>query len=178
MSLLPERRTLTREDLDAMPDDGHRYELIDGSLIVTPSPSLPHQVAVSQLLVVLQRSCPHHLIVLSAPLDVALADDTVVQPDVMVVARANCLAGDDLRPLLIVEALSPSTRQIDLTLKKARYEIAGTPHYWVVDPGVPSITTWTLVDGRYGEPETVTGTEVLTLSSPYAISISPVQLTL
>ena len=72
VSLLPQSRPLTRDDLDALPDDGHRYELIDGALIVTPAPSRTHQTIVGELFVLLHAACPHHLQVLLAPFDVVL----------------------------------------------------------------------------------------------------------
>src|SRR4051794_3685545 len=101
------RRPLTVADLDAMPDDGHRYEIIDGMLIVSPGPDLRHQVVQSGLLRVLYASCPHDLFVLSAPTDTVLADDTAVQPDALVVRKSDLL-GHKLTatPLLVVEILS------------------------------------------------------------------------
>ena len=66
-----------------------------------------------------------------------------------------------------MEILSPSTRQIDLTLKKARYEIAGCPAYWVVDPQVPSITGWELHAGAYVEVGHATGEETFAVDLPF-----------
>lgn len=179
MSLLPQRHALTRADLDAMPDDGLRHELLDGSLIVTPAPSRRHQFAVSELVRLLQRRCPEELLVVAAPTDVTLNADTTLQPDVVLVERATFLDESlDLRPLLVIEVLSPSTRRIDLTLKKSRYEAAGTPAYWVVDASEPSITAWELTDGRYGDPTVVVGEDVLQVVAPFAVSISAAQLTI
>jgi Uma2 family endonuclease len=70
MSTLPRGRALTVEDLEAMPDDGNRYELIDGVLVVSPSPGIPHQWAVANLLTLLAANCPTDLKVLGSPLDV------------------------------------------------------------------------------------------------------------
>src|SRR5699024_12703801 len=130
---------LTRAVLDTMPDDGHRYELIDGILIVSPAPRHVHQRASGNLYVLLRAGCPDRLEVLYAPFDVALADDTVLQPDLLV-ARADAFTYRDLptAPLLAVEILSPSTRGIDMMLKKDRLQRAGCSHYWVVDPDVPN----------------------------------------
>jgi len=91
----------------APPDDGRRHELIDGVLLVTPAPSVRHQVAVANLFALLRAGCPESLIALTAPLDVALADDTIVQPD-LVVARRQDFTEQDLptAPLLVVEVLS------------------------------------------------------------------------
>lgn len=81
MTLLPRSRPLTRADLDAIPDDGHRYELLDGVLLVTPAPSLEHQRVARELFLLLHAACPEGLEVLFAPFDVVLADDTVLQPE-------------------------------------------------------------------------------------------------
>lgn len=91
---LPRGRPLTRVDLEAMPDDGHRYELIDGALIVTPAPSPLHQRAVLELAYRLRQLCPPDLEVLISPLDVALAKDTVMQPDVLVARRRDLTERD------------------------------------------------------------------------------------
>jgi Uma2 family endonuclease len=147
---LPHGRAFTRADLDAMPDDGNRYELIDGALIVTPAPSWQHQAAVVDLTVRLNSLCPPELRVFVAPLDVAYADDTVMQPDVLVVRRSD-LGERNLEghPVLAVEVLSPGTRHLDLAFKRARYEAAGCQSYWVVDPLQPSIACWELEEGAY-----------------------------
>ena len=177
VTTLPRGRALTREDLETMPDDGHRYELIDGTLVVTPAPSPRHQTILLNLTVVMQAACPPHLKVLFAPLDVALADDTVMQPDLLVARRTDFTERDlPVAPLLAVEVLSPSTRRVDLTLKRSRYEAAGCASYWVVDPDEPSLTAWQLEDGRYVEVAHVEGTEEYAVTSPYDVAISPASL--
>lgn len=75
VTTLPSGRAFTRQDLESIPDDGRRYELIDGTLVVTPAPSPRHQRAVAQLHLRLAHACPPELEVLFAPLDVALGDD-------------------------------------------------------------------------------------------------------
>ncbi|MFT4085561.1 MAG: Uma2 family endonuclease [Gordonia sp. (in: high G+C Gram-positive bacteria)] len=103
---------------------------------MSPAPTPRHQRASGRLFVALSAVCPPGVEALSAPLDVALTTDTVIQPDI-VVAFTTDLTEHNLptAPLLAVEALSPSTREIDLHLKKARLARAGCPHYWMVDPG-------------------------------------------
>lgn len=91
VTTLPRGRSLTRRDLDSMPEDGHRYELIDGCLVVTPAPTPRHQIVVVGLWEVLKAACPAHLRVLVAPLDVVLSDDTVVQPDALVARPGRLL---------------------------------------------------------------------------------------
>jgi Uma2 family endonuclease len=178
MTTVPRRRALTRADLDALPDDGWRHELVDGSLVMTPAPSRRHQTAVVRLLVQLDRSCPADLQVLVAPFDVALGPDTVVEPDLLV-ARRSDLTDRDLptAPLLAVEVLSPSTRHIDLGLKLRRYETAGCPSYWVVDPGTDTtpatLVAWELRDGAYVEAAQVTGDRAVDLALPFPVRVVP-----
>ncbi|GAB04254.1 Uma2 family endonuclease [Gordonia amarae] len=174
---LPHRRALTRADLAVVPDDGHRYELIDGSLIVSPAPQIRHQDAVMRLGVLLFEACPPELKVLSAPVDVVLADDSVIQPDLLV-ARRDQFTDNDLPgpPLLAIEVLSPSTRGIDLLLKKDRLERAGCPHYWVVDPEGPTISAWTLRDGRLVNIQTATEDELFSVTEPFIVSFAPSSL--
>ncbi len=177
VTTLPRGRALTRGDLAAMPDDGHRYELVDGTLIVTPAPTPAHQTAVVRLLVILDGARPSDLQVQVAPLDVTLATDTVLQPDLLVARRADFSTRDlPLAPLLAVEVLSASTRQVDLTLKRARYEAAGCPSYWVVDPDGPSLTAWELRRGEYVEVAHVVGDERYAATSPYEVTFSPAEL--
>jgi Uma2 family endonuclease len=168
---------LTRDDLDRMPDDGHRYELIDGNLVMTPAPSWAHQNAVANLLVQLKLACPPELCVLTAPFDVVLASDTVMQPDILV-ARLDDFTKRDLPgpPLLAVEVLSPGTRRIDLTLKWSRLEAAGCASYWVVDPDTPSLIGWELRDGAYAQVVKVTGDQEARLTSPYDVTVVPASL--
>lgn len=179
VTVLPRGRPFTVEDLDATPDDGNRYELLDGMLLVTPSPSRGHQFASSRLQRILDAACPEDLLVISAPTDVRYGTDTAMQPDLLVVPREGF--EDEtrpLRPVLVVEILSPSTRLVDLGLKKARYEVAGCPSYWVVDPVAPAITVWELVDGAYVERAHVTGSVPLSVVHPYPLSGVPQDLVL
>jgi len=174
---LPFGRALTRADLAAMPDDGHRYELIDGALIVSPAPRIRHQRVLRRLSRLMDDACPPALEVLFAPVDVVLADDTVIQPDLLV-ARRDAFTERDLpgAPLLAVEVLSPSTRGIDLLLKKDRLERAGCAGYWVVDPDIPSIIAWQLVDGAYRQTAHAAGDDVCDVTAPFPVAFSPAAL--
>lgn len=177
VTTLPRGQAYTRDDLDAMPDDGHRYEIIDGTLIVTPAPSARHQVIVVNLVVALKAACTAELQVLTAPFDVALATDTVVQPDVLVARRSDLTERDlPTAPVLTIEVLSPSTRRVDLTLKRSRYEAAGSPSYWVVDPDGPRITVWELRDGTYVETASAGADERLAVRLPFPVEITPARL--
>lgn len=177
VTTLPRGRPLTAEDLELMPDDGHRYELLDGTLIVTPAPVPVHQRLSMKLSVVLYNACPADLEVMTASLDVKLASDTVLQPDILVARSVDFdRRGLPRAPLLAVEILSPSTRLIDLNTKKARYEVAGCPSYWVVDPDTATLTAWELIDGTYAQVAHVSGEETWTAESPYPITITPGRL--
>jgi Uma2 family endonuclease len=174
VTTLPRSRPLVRADLEAMPDDGHRYELVDGVLVVSPAPSWLHQRAVGRLFQMLVEACPDDCEVILAPFDVVLADDTVMEPDVLVARRADLTPRDlPAPPLLAVEVLSPSTRRFDLTLKRSRFEAAGVASYWVVDPDEPSLTAWDLTGGRYVEVARVRGEQTYAAQRPYHLVVSP-----
>lgn len=168
---------LTRAVLASMPEDGHRYELIDGGLFVSPAPKIRHQVAVLGLYRALLAASPADVTVLVAPVDVVLSNDTVIQPDV-VVAPAESFTESDLPgpPMLAVEVLSPSTRGVDLLLKRERLRVAGCAHYWVVDPDEPSLTAWMLIGDDYVEVARACGQETARIELPFPVDIIPAAL--
>ncbi|HZJ06522.1 MAG TPA: Uma2 family endonuclease [Nocardioidaceae bacterium] len=177
VTTLPRGQAYTRDDLESMPDDGRRYELVDGTLIVTPAPSPRHQRMAFRLGVLLDARRPKGHEVLMAPLDVALAEDSVLQPDLLVARRSDFTEKDlPVAPLLAVEVLSPSTRRLDMTLKRSRYESAGCASYWVLDPDTPSLVAWELRQGVYVEVAQVTGDQEFTADAPFAITFSSAQL--
>jgi Uma2 family endonuclease len=164
---------LTRDDLESLPDDGYRYELVDGVLLMSPSPRPVHQRAVARLLVALSANCPRELEVLPAPVDVVLADDTVLIPDVVIGHRDRFTErGLDGPPVLSVEVISRSSRLIDTKLKPARLAEARCPHYWVVDPGIPQLRCYRLVGDAYAEHVIVTGEEVADIVDPFPVRLS------
>ena len=175
MALVIDDRVWTREERDALPADGSRHELIDGALVVTPGPNRWHQRAAFRLAQALAAAAPAHLELLMAPFDVALAEDTVVQPDILI-APVDAYSDRDLpgAPLLAVEVLSPSTRGVDQVLKLRRYEQAGTPSYWLVDPDTAMLTAYELdEDGRYQLVAEVTGDQTWTATHPFPVTIRP-----
>ena len=177
VTTLPFGRPLTRADLEAMPDDGHRYELIDGSLIVSPAPRVRHQDVVGNLHLLLRAACPPGLKVMLAPLAVALADDTEVQPDLLVAPRSQFTERElPGAPLLAVEVLSPSTRRVDLLLKRDRFESAGVASYWLVDPDEPSIVVLELRGGSYVEVARVSGAQSCEGTQPFPVRLVPAEL--
>jgi Uma2 family endonuclease len=178
MTTLPFGRPLTRADLEDLPDDdGHRYELIDGVLLVSPAPRHGHQTAVGNLHLLLRQACPVDLQVILAPFAVALADDTEVQPDLLVAPRAQ-FTDKELpgAPLLAIEVLSPSTRRVDLLLKRDRLQAAGVPSYWLVDPDEPSVTVLELCEGTYIQVAHVVGNETYDALLPFPVTLVPATL--
>ncbi|XVV05138.1 Uma2 family endonuclease [Actinosynnema sp. CA-248983] len=170
-------RPLTWVDLESMPDDGRRYELVDGVLLVSPSPRPVHQRAVARLVIALTAVCPPDWEVLPAPVDVVLAEDTVFIPDVVVGDRSafttRALIGP---PVLAVEVHSPRTRLVDLQLKRAKLEEAGCPHYWLVDPDLPALRCLALRDGGYEEVAVSEGAAVVELDEPFRVRLSALSL--
>lgn len=177
VTTLPYARPLRREDLQRLPDDGHRYELIDGSLLVSPAPRIAHQAVVGNLFLLLRLACPADLQVVLAPFAVGLADDTEVQPDLLVAPRSQFTERDlPGPPLLAVEVLSPSTRRVDLLLKRDRYEEAGIASYWIVDPVGLTVTVLELEAGRYVERAAGAGDVPLALALPFPVEVVPARL--
>jgi Uma2 family endonuclease len=178
MTVMPrESRDWTVDDLDALPDDGLQYELLDGILLVTPAPVPLHQRVARGLFRLLDDRCPDDLEVFFAPLDWRPDRRTSLQPDVLVVRRADVGVKNIQLPLLLaVEVLSPSTRRKDIVLKRSKYEDAGIASYWVVDPEEPSIVAWDLRDGRYVEIGRAVGDERLPLDQPYPVVVVPAAL--
>lgn len=177
VTALPFARPLTRADLHAMPDDGHRYELIDGVLVVSPGPQLPHQDMVGNLHLLLRAACPPDLKVVLAPFAVVLADDTEVQPDLLVAPRSQFTRPElPGAPLLAVEVLSPSTRRFDLLVKRDRLQQAGCPSYWLIDPDGPSVLVLELRDGVYVEAGRVSGDDAVSVRLPFPVRLVPSEL--
>jgi Uma2 family endonuclease len=175
MTVLPRDHPWTVEDLALLPDDGLRYELVDGTLLVSAAPSKLHQRCLGNLYVLLRTSCPEALEVFLAPTDYQPTHTRSLQPDLLVVTRDDPGPAAVTTPLeLAVEVLSPSSRSVDLVLKRELYRQAGVRSYWVVDPLVPSVDVWELDDdGQYGDPLTVAGDAELRLDAPYAVVLQP-----
>ena len=142
----------TADMVRAMPDDGNRYEVVYGELLVTPAPRSWHQVLVKRLSFELERYLRSNPVgeLLNAPADISWGSDVLVQPDVFVVDpdEARTLDWSRMRTLLLVaEVLSPSTSKGDRFLKRLRYREAGVPVYWIVDGDDRSVEVWNPSDG-------------------------------
>ena len=173
MAALPYSRALTMGDLAGLPDDGHRYELVDGSLVVTPAPSGWHQIAVIALLHLFEAAVSEEWRVMVAPYEWRLADDTALQPDVLVVRRDDLGDVHRVAPIVVAEVLSPSTRSFDLLVKRERYDAAGVGAYWVVDVGVPSVKVWARHGASFEVVADVEGDTEAVVSAPFAVRVRP-----
>ncbi|MGQ0843516.1 MAG: Uma2 family endonuclease [Sporichthyaceae bacterium] len=171
-------RPFTVDDLETMPDDGRRYELIDGMLLVAPAPGWAHQEMSAAVYRQLFAIRPPDLRVLIAPFAVRASSDSEVQPDVLVTRYADLTAKNlPVAPLLAVETLSRSTRLYDRNLKQAYYARIGVRSYWVLDPTEPgSIAAYTLVGDRYREVGSAAGDEELALTEPFPVTVVPARL--
>ena len=161
----------------ALPDDGKRHEIIDGVHYVTPSPGAIHQLVVGELHVLLHAYVRREVIgwLLLAPFDVDLTEDTIIEPDIVVMPRAGSgpphAGTPGLIPLLAIEVISASSVSRDRILKRRRYQRAGIPEYWIVDPGSRLIERWLPHDER---PEIIT--DVLRWTPPGASAPLDIEL--
>lgn len=166
----------TQADLDALPEaSGYRYELLDGILIVSPSPSLAHQRLAGQLFELLRGACPPECEVLFGPFDLKPNAERTFVPDVLVARTADFDEKWLTRaaPLLVVEVRSPSTGLYDRTTKRAVYAEWGVPAYWLADPTEPAVRVLELGGTtRYREVTVVRAGETAELAVPYPLTLS------
>lgn len=147
-------REWTYEDYRQLPDDGNRYEIIDGRLYVTPAPSPYHQILSRRLQFLFY---PLELAgqgqIFNTPVDLLMLGATPVQPDLVFLdaEQAALITSRALEgvPKLVVEILSPSTAGRDRTLKSHKYAACGLPHYWIVDPFARTLEMFRLHEGGY-----------------------------
>ena len=150
----------TYRDYLALPDDGRRYELIDGELLLNPSPVPRHQRVSFRLAVLLDAHLRESKlgVLYPAPSDVVLSDDTVVQPDILVFLSEHRSRTTEKAhfgpPDLAVEVLSPSTAQRDRIRKLELYGRHGVSEYWIVDPETRAIEIFALDAGRLRKAST------------------------
>lgn len=147
---------LTFDDYAAFPDDGRRWELLDGEAYLTPAPNTRHQDVVLRIVTRFSVHTDEHGggRVFVAPYDVVLSEHDVVEPDVVFVADedAHRITEANLQgpPTLAVEVLSDPRH--DLVRKRKLYAHFGVPEYWVVDPRADRVEVYRLADGAYGLP--------------------------
>lgn len=169
------RQPFTVRDLEDMPDDGRRYELIAGRLVVSPAPRTRHQVVVFALHHALDDACTEDFLVIGAPFAVHVPDDgeNELQPDI-VVGRFDDFTEKDLpvAPVLAVEVLSPSSAIYDVNVKRALYEEMGVASYWVIDPEKQSMRVFELdEDGHYQLVAKVADDEPFEAVKPFPVRV-------
>jgi Uma2 family endonuclease len=155
---------LTYDDYAALPDDGNRYELVDGVLeMMSPSASSRHQMVSGQIYHKMVQTCEEAYIILVAPLDVILSPTEVRQPDLIMIHRSRLniikMRGVEGAPDLVVEILSPSSLKRDKVGKLKSYARHQIPEYWIVDPSNGMLEQYVLQEQRYELVEVYTGDE-------------------
>ncbi|PRX64293.1 Uma2 family endonuclease [Nonomuraea fuscirosea] len=171
----------TVDDLLKFPDDGNRYELFNGSLLVSPAPTPQHQDAIFLLQTILHQAAPPHMKVYST-VNVRASDSDLYIPDLVVVPKERArsvrlmFAPEDVR--LAVEVVSPSTRTRDRAIKATAYAAAGIPAYWRVelDEG-PKLYVHELDDDSYRGPTAHEAGAKVSLSQPFPVIFDPADLT-
>jgi Uma2 family endonuclease len=173
---------LTYEDYLELPDDGKQYELIEGELVLNPTPITRHQRIVLKIAIHLQmyfdRQGGGEAFV--APLDVVLAEDVVLEPDVMVVLseRMSIVGEKNIQgaPNIVVEVLSEGTRKRDETIKRKLYERYGVDEYWIADPVIDVVKIYRRSGAsfvRAAEISTESGGEITSPILPgFALDVS------
>lgn len=151
----PRQGEWTYEIYSALPDDGFRYEVIQGVLMMSPAPEITHQGIIQRITRYLDEQIfsASRGLVFTGPIDVVLAPQKVVQPDVLALLENHL---DRLKekyiegaPDLVVEVISPSSATYDRLVKYNIYEQAGVPEYWLVNPREESIEVFVLEAGKY-----------------------------
>ncbi len=136
---LPQEKYWTYEDYCELPEDGNRYEVIDGRLYVTAAPLTRHQLISRRIQFRLyELELAGRGYVYNAPVDVLMPGCTPVQPDLVYLRRDQfqCIQEKFIEgsPQLIVEILSPGNPSHDRVVKLRKYAANGVPFYWIVDP--------------------------------------------
>jgi Uma2 family endonuclease len=137
MSMPSSANQWTLEDLERLPDDGNKYEVVHGELFVTPAPGQPHEIVSARLTRLLDPYVAEHgLGLVFRPRAVVRSVDSEVEPDLMIRAQGEASPNrwqDAPTPILVVEVISPTTRRRDHMQKRDFYEEIGVPEYWIAD---------------------------------------------
>ncbi len=162
----------TAADREKMPEDGRRCELIDGALYVSPSAGRPHNDLLMDLFRQLDVACPPDVTIYNVPYDYRLADGSELVPDITVARTADLGEKRITRtPLLVVEVISPSSRLMDPLIKRAKYEAAGVPAYWIADPVAPRLTVLELRGKGYVERAVLHAGDTVSLTQPFEVTV-------
>lgn len=169
----------TVADIDALPEStGMRYELVDGVLIVSPSPRHRHQLLLADLARILEAACPPDLVVNPIGQDVRMGDRTNLVPDLLVERLVDIDLDDHVAaaPVLVVEVISPSSRRIDLGLKLEVYAVMGVPSYWVFHPAEDWARAYELTEGHHELVASAEGDEPFRVERPFPVRFRPTDL--
>lgn len=169
-------RRYTIADLNDLPEDGRRFELADGVLLVSPMARRTHQWGCTTLGDALKAACPPELVVFPIPINVDDPDATHFEPDLTVVRREFRFVENGDLPLLAVEVRSPSTAGRDAVLKRREYARLGIVSYWLFDVAVPSLRILELVGDEYVERAYVQADERVTVTLPFPVTLVPAAL--
>ncbi|SHE79793.1 Endonuclease, Uma2 family (restriction endonuclease fold) [Fodinibius roseus] len=148
-------KLVTYDDYRKLPDDGKRYEIIRGELLMTPAPSTNHQRVLGKLFISLNNYVEENNLgeVLVAPVDIIFSMTDVVQPDLIFVSREReeIITKKNIvdAPDLVVEIISEHTEAIDRNRKKALYERYKVREYWIVDPEERQIMQYVFEEGAF-----------------------------
>jgi Uma2 family endonuclease len=160
---IPEGKiVLTYEDYVLLPNDGNRYEILEGELTVTPAPGTKHQTASGNLFVLLAHYIKERDLgkLFHAPIDLILESTSVLQPDLLFVSKAQRIITEKAIegvPDLVIEILSPGTSRTDRVTKAQVYARYGVPAYWIVDPEQEAIEIYLLETDGYRLAATLQG---------------------
>ena len=157
--------------------DDMTVQLIEGEIVVSPSPAWIHQVVHSNLILLIGREAPSGARVISAPMDLRAGERSILQPDLMVLERSLSFDNEVTSPpILAVEILSPSSQRTDLVRKPDVLARFGCEHYWVIDPLRPAIRVFWLIDSTYVSDVTVEGTDLFETDQPFHLKFRPADL--
>ncbi|MDT5031023.1 MAG: hypothetical protein QOC94_1194 [Actinoplanes sp.] len=170
----------TTDDLDALPEDGLRRELLDGVLLVSPSPTDIHQIIAGRLMVALEETCPDSLQVTQA-VEVRVSDRRSFIPDVLIAtdeaAKRHARFYAPQEVVLAVEVVSPTSQSIDRFMKPALYAKAGIPFYWMVETeGGLKVHTYKLKFEDEVYQPSGTFTDAIKIDQPWRIDIPMARL--
>ncbi len=163
----------TEPDLHLFPQDGHRYEIVDGSLHVTPPPDGPHESIVQALVTTLRGAAPDGWwacarLGIDCGASSLIPDVAVLRPD-----SSGAIWSDPADVALVVEVETPESSRYDRLLKPALYAGAGIAAYWRVGSGPSLHVHEEPVGDRYTRERTVDGPELISLDTPYPVRVAP-----
>lgn len=179
MGKIASKIKLTYEDYRNAPEsERERYELFEGELVMVPSPKEYHQRISRNLGFILHGFVKQHDLgfIYYAPFDVILSDDTVLQPDILLIGKeqADIIVEEGIRgaPVLVIEILSEATAKRDRTYKKALYARYGVKEYWLVDSATKTVEVLELREQGFEQTALYACEEKAVLKSPLLVGLA------